>query len=509
MDLLGMLNVLIGLTFVYFVLSLIVSAIVEGYSQLRGTRANILETAVRRIIYNAPVINHQTFPLTTSCTCPLVDDFFKHDRIQSLQRDDEKKPSEIPNDIFAKVLLETVSGMKTTEIANCPWKFREAIAKLTRAENSIEATCPRVGGSSSKASLESKSSLEDMQTTLLRIYDKSAGNYDLILQETEKWCLEVGERARGWYKSKQQRNVFIAGLLVALAMNADTIAMFQHLSKDKQLQAAIIKEASALQGKSLEEALCTKEAKAKDDCKDLAAVKSYALDVSPLLGWENAPASCLEAFQQLIGILLTACALLMGAPFWYDMLQKLLKAKNSLTGGAADLKAGTNSAGDATSADTKNATASPRNPPTLPKFKPTATQLDFGNAFWLSLFADLAYAEPDAASAKCSEWGFQSITSGLARTHNTLDTQFLIAHNDQAIILAFRGSEKNLQDWAGNADFEQVAWQGHSGLGVHEGFSKAYAIVQQEIVEAVLKLMQSSRRPLWITGHSLGGAGGV
>jgi hypothetical protein len=50
MDALGMLNALIGLSLVYFVLSLIVSAVVEWITQLRGYRGKVLEQATARLL---------------------------------------------------------------------------------------------------------------------------------------------------------------------------------------------------------------------------------------------------------------------------------------------------------------------------------------------------------------------------------------------------------------------------------------------------------------------------
>lgn len=81
-----------------------------------------------------------------------------------------------------------------------------------------------------------------------------------------------------------------------------------------------------------------------------------------------------------------------------------------------------------------------------------------------------------------------------------------ITDDDKAkmLVLAFRGTEKNLQDWKVDIKAKLVPAKGEARIGrIHEGFQDAYYSVEQ-LIENQLEKFPGV--PLYITGHSLGGA---
>ncbi len=110
---------------------------------------------------------------------------------------------------------------------------------------------------------------------------------------------------------------------------------------------------------------------------------------------------------------------------------------------------------------------------------------------------------------------------GKPRLISVDNTQVYVAENDQAIVVAFRGSEApttldGLKDWLlTNANNYLILPEGQSGTefvaaGVgarfHRGFLDALAMVWEPLFAAVDQALKSKERPLWVTGHSLGGA---
>jgi triacylglycerol lipase len=81
-------------------------------------------------------------------------------------------------------------------------------------------------------------------------------------------------------------------------------------------------------------------------------------------------------------------------------------------------------------------------------------------------------------------------------------TQMFVAGNDKALIAAFRGTEKNLEDFLSDAKIRLTG--GPLGM-VHEGFGMALSTVWTQVLEA-LKDYHDAGQGLWITGHSLGAA---
>ena len=75
---------------------------------------------------------------------------------------------------------------------------------------------------------------------------------------------------------------------------------------------------------------------------------------------------------------------------------------------------------------------------------------------------------------------------------------------DKMLVLAFRGTEKRLEDWKADLKAKLVPARDEVKIGrIHQGFQEAYYSVEN-LIEGALKRFPGE--PLYITGHSLGGA---
>jgi hypothetical protein len=138
------------------------------------------------------------------------------------------------------------------------------------------------------------------------------------------------------------------------------------------------------------------------------------------------------------------------------------------------------------------------------------------NALLLAEACSLAYYdEPEAAR------GFRERLGLEARLIGVDNTQVYVAQDDAVVLVAFRGSEcptslDGLKDWLlTNANNYLILPEGRfgtdfaaAGVGArfHRGFMQALDDVWAPLFAAVDEAMQKAERPLWITGHSLGGA---
>ena len=138
------------------------------------------------------------------------------------------------------------------------------------------------------------------------------------------------------------------------------------------------------------------------------------------------------------------------------------------------------------------------------------------NALFLARACDLAYyPEAEGAPRFRSELGLE------ARLISVDNTQVYVAQDDRSVVVAFRGSEApttldGLKDWLlTNANNYLILPEGRAGTdfaaaGVgarfHRGFLEALEMIWQPLVAAVEEAQKARERPLWITGHSLGGA---
>jgi triacylglycerol lipase len=135
------------------------------------------------------------------------------------------------------------------------------------------------------------------------------------------------------------------------------------------------------------------------------------------------------------------------------------------------------------------------------KFDPTNSKYSNTNALSMGLASALAYESSDKIQAQALAWGFPKFKF-LQGTRRISDTQGYIIGNDETVILAFRGTEKNMRDWA--TDLKFIKHEGPFG-GVHGGFNSAFNSVVITLTQGLVEL-HDKKQKLWITGHSLGGA---
>lgn len=141
---------------------------------------------------------------------------------------------------------------------------------------------------------------------------------------------------------------------------------------------------------------------------------------------------------------------------------------------------------------------------------------DLKNATFLCHASDLAYL-PETEGIR----RFREDFALNAKLFSVDNTQVYLAENEDHIVLAFRGTEaptsiEGLKDWlltdAMNLLMVPEGRLGHdlssAGVGAkfHKGFADAIAEIWDPVSAAVVEENKRRDRPLWITGHSLGGA---
>ncbi len=127
-----------------------------------------------------------------------------------------------------------------------------------------------------------------------------------------------------------------------------------------------------------------------------------------------------------------------------------------------------------------------------------AIGFSFTNAYALVQAASIAYQNAAAIESQAIAWNFPKM-----KFLDSGTTQGYLMANEQAIVIAFRGTEgKNRKDWLTNLNFDRIPTdQGD----IHEGFSRAVDRIWQDLWLNLLKF-RTAQQPIFITGHSLGGA---
>lgn len=314
------LEVAIGLFFIFLLLSLVASAIREMIEAWLKTRSADLHRGVRELLGGDD---------------GLTEDLYKHPLVQSLYLDAYEVPrfarttlpSYIPSANFALALLDLAARPPASAAApGTP----EPPLSLAGLQSSVQkVTNPAV------------------RRVLQIAVDRAEGDFARAQANVEAWFNSSMDRVSGWYKRRTQYILFGIGLVVAVVAHVDTIATARYLYHNDIARSAIAVRAEVLT------AAMNKEGGAPDTVSDtlrrrvtaeLDSLKAAGLPI----GWRTRtaadstagtlsnvlPTSVEEvgsAFQRhILGWLLTAFAISLGAPFWFDVLNKVMVIRSTV-----------------------------------------------------------------------------------------------------------------------------------------------------------------------------------
>jgi hypothetical protein len=154
----------------------------------------------------------------------------------------------------------------------------------------------------------------------------------------ETWFDDAMDRTSGLYKRNTLRVLAVIALVLTLATGADSIRFITRLYVDSTLRTQLAQEASsaalaqpsATTGQPATGQPATGQSLPSQSSSVSATLSQIEL-VSTLFGYADVPATFDARFviSRIAGEALTIFALLMGAPFWFELLVKLVNLRGS------------------------------------------------------------------------------------------------------------------------------------------------------------------------------------
>ncbi|MCD4653400.1 hypothetical protein K8T06_05650 [bacterium] len=281
MSALVFLDVIIGMIFIYGILSLACTAanelLINGLGNLRAR------------ILNKGIINL----LRSDESSELLEQFYKHPLIRSLHKPN-KKPSYIPNKYFAISVLDQYIDIDDQN--RVVLRDQTTIDKLP----------------------------ESIQTMIKGFIKRTNGGFEDLLAETEEWFVNATDRMEGWYKRRLKVFGIIIAAIVTIGVNANSLDLMKHLYLNPDTRSQIIQAAEEIQQQS--KLISPKEKEYTNLIKDLESVGLP-------LGWGNKSNhdklnACELVVNKFLGWLITIFAVSLGAPFWFDLLSRFMKIRS-------------------------------------------------------------------------------------------------------------------------------------------------------------------------------------
>lgn len=340
---LEILDVAVGLVLTYLLMSLILTSVQEGIEGILKTRAADLERAIGELLQRDD---------------KLVKEFYKHPLIHALYLGTPPAPQ---------------AGGKTPSSAERPSGLtkKQLPSYIPRETFSAAVLDLIAGGEKNK---ELAQALEGLRQAV-------GDRPERLRRELEGWYDAAMDRASGWFKRRTQGMLFLMGLAVAILLNVNSVTIAQQLATDEQARAYADRIAEQImQGKTPPAA----------DSEEVKALTGQYYQIGLPIGWNDvankkfaaslpqdqtfgdAPVQWIGAVLVLgLGYLVTAFALMLGAPFWFDVLNRIMVIRSTIKPREKSPDEPSTEGGQQPPAP-EPAAAAPATPPLAKKAKPAA-----------------------------------------------------------------------------------------------------------------------------------------
>lgn len=252
---------------------------------------------------------------------------------------------------YIQDLMGTKQGMDALQTLNPP--LFKSLSQLSRDVIGI-ANSPNVSEAVRERFAEAAAKLEqeELQLATMRL-------------NAESWFNESMDRLGGWYKRKAQFLAFVIGLVLATALNVDSISLADHLWKEPAVREALAANATEFAKENSEIPTVPVEGDGIANAVEYFNAQFEGLNIP--LGWNyesvilqpnqvcriipigrnvvwglkenstanecqkisNVPTDTAEWSFKILGIIASAAAAAQGAPFWFDILKKVVNIRGS------------------------------------------------------------------------------------------------------------------------------------------------------------------------------------
>lgn len=279
----------------------------------KGLRSRILLFIVRRILndksLNKPVL--------------LSDEFYRHPLVKYLVSGAwwsfRKLPAYITKETFSKVMIDLLRGTDLNAGDAYNTKIQQSLNEGAIQWNPDISICP------------------DTLKYLKSLWVDAQGDVQKFRDSLEKWFDEMMDRATDLYKKFTQIILLFVGMLIAVSFNVDTVKIVSKLQHNPKLRSQLNLQAaqytkdhpqglqSAGQEKELQDSLYAQALRMVGKGGDVAKMNELLA-----LGYDGGFRKNFDNGMSILGWILTALAISLGAPFWFDLLNKIMKLRSAV-----------------------------------------------------------------------------------------------------------------------------------------------------------------------------------
>jgi len=286
----GLIQVVIGLVFLLLLLSLLVTTIMELISSMLALRGQNLEKAIKNMLANGQAQGELFQAFKGNALYKQLCNYRGNAKV--------RPPSYLSSQNFQSILMDII--LKGDDAGKLTQKIEEI---------------PN----------------EELKQVLKQLLNDAGYELDAFKEKMQGWYNDVMDRAAGWYKRNIQILVTFVGLVVAVIFNADTISVYQRLESNPEELKEIVTMAEAYAQKNELDIQTGGSVQQQWDQVNHLIQDELQQANSPLgLGWHPEDLRGMTPSDwviKILGWIVTALAVSLGAPFWFDLLKKLVNIK--------------------------------------------------------------------------------------------------------------------------------------------------------------------------------------
>lgn len=218
-----------------------------------------------------------------------VNEFLKHHMVSSLRKHPTDKPSYISPSTFALTVIDMVTTPGSVTFND----LETGIKNLPEGE---------------------------VKTALLASIQTAQGDLAKAQTYIEAWFNGSMDRVSGWYTRRKQWITVLLAVSITLGLNADTLTMARTLWTTPTLREEIVKRSAS--GPAAAPA---------------PSAAQLSQELGDLVGWQaemdqfrcDWAAIAQDSWRHVPGWLMTIAAVSLGAPFWFDLLNRFMNIRSA------------------------------------------------------------------------------------------------------------------------------------------------------------------------------------
>jgi len=327
------LDVLIGLTVIMLVLSMGVTMLTQFVTTVLNSRGRHLKRGVVDLLNQIdPALKQKSGTSAESLAGRIADAVLTHPLISASGR---RLGTVVHREELTRLLLYLADDSATLEQA------AKTELKQVLARNGISdpaATLKKIRDVSMQLEAANPSVALNVRQTMA-ILQEARTDFVAKINNTFDQAID---RVASRFTASTRAITFVGAVLIAAALQVDTIGLVNRLAADDKLRDAFVAQAASIQSAAAGKAAPAGDAEGANAVPSPVVRTGEAIDLqymafladNGLLTAARTRAQWIDRWGHIniVGVLITSLLLSMGAPFWYNALGRLLQLRSVLAG---------------------------------------------------------------------------------------------------------------------------------------------------------------------------------